>query len=349
MISVITNGGRKKTDVLEHSGLLQIDIDKVGSKEAPDVRDRIGEDRHILAAWISPSGDGVKAIMLIPASIEHHKAAFSVAADYMWEKYGQEIDRACSDVNRPCYVSHDPGLVENLGAVPLKVCVPTARAKTVKKANEQPGGDSATSYVLHNNHVLHNKPALKHQIFSDFEGLAVLYQKLVAKRYAKPQRGVRNNLVMKEIVPLCVFAVAPEIAAAFAEEFYKQNEDVFSDYDFKEYMHQVWNVIEGCKTTFPEHLTERECAAYELLQDEKKKTAFRIARSLSKCGSDPNFPPPIFHLAHGHLAERLGTYAMDAWRIMGELEKLGILKTEAPGVKRTKGQPGRSTVWRWLL
>ena len=153
---------------------------------------------------------------------------------------------------------------------------------------------------------------------------------------------------MQEIVPLCVFAVAPEVAAAFAEEFYRQNEDVFSDYDFKQYMHQVWNVIEGCKTTFPEQLTERECIAYALLQDEKKKTAFRIAKSLSKCESDPKFPPPIFHLAHGHLAERLGTYAMDAWRIMGELQKLGILKTEVPGVKRTKGQPGKSTVWRWL-
>lgn len=129
MLSGTTRGGHKASDVLEHSGLLQIDLDHVGNAAA--LRDRIGKDQHILAAWISPSGDGVKAIMRIPPDIARHKDAFLAAADHMYRTHALKIDPACSDVSRLCFVSSDPGLVTNPSAVPLEVPVKVPRLAPV--------------------------------------------------------------------------------------------------------------------------------------------------------------------------------------------------------------------------
>ncbi|MBN8422447.1 MAG: AAA family ATPase [Verrucomicrobia bacterium] len=129
MLSGSTRGGHKASDVLEHSGLLQIDLDHVGNAAA--LRDQIGKDQHILAAWISPSGDGVKAIMRIPSDIQRHKDAFLAAADHIYRTHALKIDPSCSDVNRLCFVSSDPDLVMNPGAVPLEVPVEVPRLAPV--------------------------------------------------------------------------------------------------------------------------------------------------------------------------------------------------------------------------
>ena len=134
------NGSHKAPDVGKHSGLLQIDFDKL---EAPaTLRDLIGKDRYILAAWISPSGNGVKALMRIPPDLERHKDAFAAAKAYIfatYPTYSSAFDSSISDLGRLCYVSHDPDLVMNPGAVPLDVPL-------VREANTppQPPQDPAT-------------------------------------------------------------------------------------------------------------------------------------------------------------------------------------------------------------
>ena len=129
MLSGTTQGGHKAADLLEHSGLLQIDLDHVG--DAAALRNQIVKDRHILAAWISPSGDGVKAIMRIPPDIARHKDAFLAAADHMYRTYSLKIDPSCSDVSRLCFVSFDPWLVTNPSAVPLEVPMEVPRLAPV--------------------------------------------------------------------------------------------------------------------------------------------------------------------------------------------------------------------------
>ena len=77
LVAVTVSGtfsGRKTADLLDHSGILQIDIDKV---ENPSMlRDKIAQDQHILSAFLSPSNQGVKALMLIPADHTLHKDNF---------------------------------------------------------------------------------------------------------------------------------------------------------------------------------------------------------------------------------------------------------------------------------
>jgi hypothetical protein len=334
MLSGTTNGGHKAADFAEHSGLLQIDLDGIGSEGAGDLRNRIGQDRHIIAAWLSPSGDGVKAIMRIPANVPGHKAAFAAAAVHMKETYGVEIDRTCSDVSRLCFVSHDTNLALNFEAVPLDVSAVFAEPVCPVNSSESL---SPESYVLCNS------------LFIDFPNLKPLYFKLVQGRIGKPQRGERND-AMVEIVASMFCVVSPFFALAFADEFYHQHAEVFSDYDFQTYQREALAVLAGCHASYPSRINAGERAAYAALPDERSRTAFRIAQSLAGCDSEPDFPPPIFFLSCEELRTRIKVFRMDAWRILKKLEKAGIIKVETLGKVWTKGnEHATATVWRWML
>lgn len=110
---------RRASGLEEYSGLLQIDID--GVRNPDHTRNALGLDPHILAAFVSPSGTGVKAIMLVPRKPDQHKLAFQAAERYIGETYDLAIDKSCSDVSRAMFVSADPFLKRNPNATPLNV------------------------------------------------------------------------------------------------------------------------------------------------------------------------------------------------------------------------------------
>lgn len=303
MLSCTTNGGRITADVKAHSGLLQIDIDDVGAEHARDIRDRIGEDRHIFAAWLSPSGDGVKGIMLIPADVARHKSAFEAAADYMRETYAVTIDPQCSNVNRPCFVSHDPELVLNADAVPLEVKQRLCDLSPPITGEDSSESLSPVSCVLSNN-----------SLFVEFPDLKPLYFKLVEGRIGKPQRGERNG-AMVELVATCFCVVSPEFVIAFAKEFFTRHAAAFEDYGFDTYQREVHAMLEGCQRSYPERLSEPERQAYTALDNERERAIFRIARSLSKCETHATMPP-LFFLSCDELRKRIKCFKMEAWRIL---------------------------------
>jgi hypothetical protein len=94
---------------LHHSGCLQLDFD--GIEDAEAFRDELIQDPHVLAAWISPSGEGVKGLAAMqPARTEDaHKAVFCAAENYFAGK-GWTIDPACKNTNRLCFVGWDSDL-----------------------------------------------------------------------------------------------------------------------------------------------------------------------------------------------------------------------------------------------
>ena len=309
MLSGTTKGGHKAADMDQHSGLIQVDIDQVGAERAAALRDRIGEDRHIIAAFLSPSGDGVKAVMRVPASVEGHKGAFEAAAAYMKRTHGVEMDPQCSNVNRLFFVSHDPAITINAAAVPLEI---VERTPPPQKGEEERENSSESLnpeyYILHNSGVLHNS-----ELFTDFPNLLPLYRNLVSRRIGKPQRGTRNQ-AMVEIVSSCYCAVSAEFVAAFAEEFFDQHADVFTGYNRETYRREVASMLAGCQGSYAQRLSEGERVAYAALTHEREREAFRVAHSLSNCESEATMPPPLFFLSCAGLAARLGVLDTQAWR-----------------------------------
>lgn len=105
--------GRRKAAVAEgrfkHSGFIQIDLDgkdNVGWS-VEEIREILQAEPRIVAAFVSPGGDGVKGIARVPADPATHLGSF-IAARNHFKSFNLTIDEACKDPVRLCFVSYDP-------------------------------------------------------------------------------------------------------------------------------------------------------------------------------------------------------------------------------------------------
>lgn len=112
-----TFSARRADGLLVHSGLMQVDLDHISDPAA--TRDQLASDPHIAAAFISPGGDGVKAVAMIDGG--RHAEAFQALAAHMRRRYGLDIDPAVKDPARLCFVSYDPDARYNPDARPLPI------------------------------------------------------------------------------------------------------------------------------------------------------------------------------------------------------------------------------------
>ena len=98
----------KRTDdaLIEHSGMACIDFDN--HPDAKRLKDELSKDEYIYACWISPRGNGVKALVKIPASKENHRKHYEA----LFERY-PESDKTCKNESRLCFESYDPDLYLN--------------------------------------------------------------------------------------------------------------------------------------------------------------------------------------------------------------------------------------------
>ena len=101
---------RSASALKQHSGLICADIDNLNG-DLGALREKLAQDKHILACWSSPSDRGLKALVPIKPDAARHEASFRAAYGYFKSVYGVEIDRACKDVSRLCFVSYDPNLI----------------------------------------------------------------------------------------------------------------------------------------------------------------------------------------------------------------------------------------------
>jgi len=92
---------REKDCLTKHSGLVALDYDDV---EPMSIMEELCADNYILAAWVSPSGNGVKALVRIEDS-ERHEAHYNAVISH-FSKYG-ELDTSSRNVNRVTYESWD--------------------------------------------------------------------------------------------------------------------------------------------------------------------------------------------------------------------------------------------------
>lgn len=127
------NDGNK---LIYHTGLLQIDIDKIPVDDFQRIKNLIQSDRHTVFCFVSPGGDGLKAGIMIDGN--NHLESFNQAERYYKEYYGIKIDKAVKDVYRLCFISYDPELFVNPHAETFTIQVqepPTENQDSAKLQN----------------------------------------------------------------------------------------------------------------------------------------------------------------------------------------------------------------------
>lgn len=111
LISILFAGkfsARGNKNIIEHSGLCIIDYDHLEDVKAK--KDEMKLLPFVYAAFVSPSGDGLKVVCRIPASIEKHQGHYIA----LMRKLGQkELDSTSRNIERICFASADADVYFN--------------------------------------------------------------------------------------------------------------------------------------------------------------------------------------------------------------------------------------------
>ena len=102
---------RKLEFVQDYNGILHLDYDKVD--DVSKYKEQVKDIPYTLAAFVSPSGDGLKVFVKTSSSLEQHKDTFESLRSYYDSVLGVESDKSVKDVTRLCFVSYDEELYYN--------------------------------------------------------------------------------------------------------------------------------------------------------------------------------------------------------------------------------------------
>jgi VirE N-terminal domain len=103
----------KRTDIslIEHSGLICLDFDGyTKQKELLQDKESLSKNKYVFSVFISPSGNGLKVLVKIPADAENHTMYFNSLEKYFNSAY---FDKTSKNLSRVCYESYDPLIAIN--------------------------------------------------------------------------------------------------------------------------------------------------------------------------------------------------------------------------------------------
>lgn len=121
---------RYDNKLFSHSGFIVLDFDKV---DVDNTKRVLSGDQYTFACWVSPSGNGVKALVRI-TNTERHRDHFRALIKYYSKTYGLELDPTGINESRACYESYDPEIIVNTQADKFGVFV-TEQAENQKVTN----------------------------------------------------------------------------------------------------------------------------------------------------------------------------------------------------------------------
>jgi hypothetical protein len=98
---------RSDSGLQEHSGYIVLDFDHVDVEHG---KTALATDQYIYACWVSPSGDGLKALVRV-TNPERHRDHFRALKAYFSKAYNLEVDDTGINESRACFESYDPHII----------------------------------------------------------------------------------------------------------------------------------------------------------------------------------------------------------------------------------------------
>lgn len=96
---------RTEEQLIEHSGFIVLDFDNIS--ELRDRQTEIISKNYVYACWVSPSGNGLKALVKISSPKKHREHFQALQEEF------PDIDKSGINISRVCYESFDPEIYIN--------------------------------------------------------------------------------------------------------------------------------------------------------------------------------------------------------------------------------------------
>jgi len=102
---------RADSAIMEHSGLICLDFDGyTKQKELLQDKENFTKSKYVFSVFISPSGNGLKVLVKIPADPDNHANYFNSLEKHFNSPY---FDKTSKNLSRVCYESYDPLIYVN--------------------------------------------------------------------------------------------------------------------------------------------------------------------------------------------------------------------------------------------
>lgn len=106
---------REDSELVQHSGIICIDIDDLGER-LQEVRDAIIADPATVVCFISPNGDGLKVLYEMDSAKHSQYDWYKGYCIRLSKDFGLDVgklDPSCKNVSRACFLPHDPNIFVN--------------------------------------------------------------------------------------------------------------------------------------------------------------------------------------------------------------------------------------------
>lgn len=101
---------KRKDDALSsHSGYIVLDFDNIDVVQSKAL---LATDSYVFSCWISPSGNGLKALVKV-SDKSKHRDHFRSLVKYFDKEYSLEVDPSGINESRACYESYDENITIN--------------------------------------------------------------------------------------------------------------------------------------------------------------------------------------------------------------------------------------------
>ncbi len=136
-VSGTFTNGRSIDKIDAYSQYVILDIDKLSESQLKEIKQITRLAPYTYASFISPSGKGLKIIVKVSSTKEHHKEAYNQVVAYYEQALNIDIDTSGSDISRLCFMSYDEDCFINSNADIFEVNIKLEEEKpiTIKHNN----------------------------------------------------------------------------------------------------------------------------------------------------------------------------------------------------------------------
>ena len=207
---------RNNASLLQYSSFIAIDFDGFSSNtELLAYKEHLKTYSFVYAIFVSPSGNGLKAIIQHTSTNPAHHYNLFVQLHRVFGLGNTNFDSVVSDIARGTYFSYDPDLWQNPFCRPFEFVYDLAIGDKQQKGKVVTGGKSGTttaSYRYETSEAERMMNRIFQDIMTDDQVINYLNNHFWKRRKEDYQEGNRQSSLLRKAAQLCKYGVLYENA-----------------------------------------------------------------------------------------------------------------------------------------